>query len=105
MDKIFNITMVNDEIEFKASGKKHLLSSMISNGLNKAPNGCHGGGCGVCKIKIISGEADILAMNVKRVSLKEQEEGYALACRVFPKSDIVFEFIGRARNNFLKGTK
>ena len=47
--------------------------------------GCKGGGCGVCKIKVIEGEVEIGACSRSVLPLSEAEEGYTLACQAQPK--------------------
>ncbi len=95
--KNFNLTMKDYEKVFLADESKHILDSMNLNSINKAPNGCYGGGCGVCKIKISSGEFKKLSMSRKYISKEEEDAGFVLACRVFPKSNIEFEFIGKIK--------
>ncbi len=62
-----------------------------------APKGCHNGGCGVCKIQIHSGEYETKKMSRKHVTQEEEDSGIALACRVFPKSDMSIEFIAKLK--------
>jgi ferredoxin len=80
------IKILGEEKIFLLKEDKHLGDFL-------APDGCHGGGCGICKIKIISGEVRISAMSKKYVSDKDRENGFALACKVFPLSDLVIENI------------
>ena len=93
--KNFNLTMKDNEKSFLGQESKHILDSMLLSSINKAPRGCHGGGCGVCKIKILSGEFTKLSMSEKYISKDAEDAGFVLACRVFPKSNIEFEFIGK----------
>ncbi|WP_071396226.1 2Fe-2S iron-sulfur cluster-binding protein [Bacillus tuaregi] len=53
--------------------------------------GCKGGGCGVCKIKVIEGEVETGVCSRSVLPLSEEQEGYTLACRAKPKSDLVIE--------------
>ncbi|MFD1691906.1 2Fe-2S iron-sulfur cluster-binding protein [Azotobacter chroococcum] len=48
------------------------------------PVGCRGGGCGVCKVRVVSGRFDFGAMSCRHVSADERGRGLALACRLFP---------------------
>ncbi len=82
--------------EFECREDQHLLVAMKSVGKSCIPSGCHGGGCGVCKIKIYSGDVERLVMSRKHVSESEEQEGYALACRVFPRSPTRLQVIGKA---------
>ena len=48
-----------------------------------------------CKIKILNGKFKKLSMSRKYISKEEEDNGFVLACRVFPMSNIEFEFIGK----------
>ena len=50
--------------------------------------GCHGGGCGVCRIRILSGVYRKKVMSKTHISPQDLAEGVVLACRVFPESDM-----------------
>ena len=64
---------------------------MVSIGVRGIPSGCHGGGCGVCKIKVISGCVETGNMSREKVSLEEECQGVCLACRARPLSDLLIE--------------
>ncbi|MCB1355284.1 MAG: 2Fe-2S iron-sulfur cluster binding domain-containing protein [Maritimibacter sp.] len=53
--------------------------------------GCRKGGCGACRIRVISGEYTTIKMSRAHVTEAEEAEGYVLACRVFPASDMEIE--------------
>jgi|GEM_PF-608930 len=53
--------------------------------------GCRNGGCGVCRVRVFSGDYVTTKMSRDHVSKEEEAEGYALACRLYPKSDLVIE--------------
>lgn len=94
-DLIYQLKMLGKDNTFNAPSSEHILNSMAKGGVEIAPNGCHGGGCGVCKIKILSGECETLCMSKKYITKEEEQDGYVLSCRAFPTSDIEFEFIGK----------
>ena len=53
------------------------------------PTGCPRGGCGMCKVKVVSGEYDQeLVRSLDALTDEELENGYALACCMTPKSDL-----------------
>ncbi|WP_338472581.1 2Fe-2S iron-sulfur cluster-binding protein [Niallia sp. XMNu-256] len=53
------------------------------------PTGCVRGGCGVCKVKVLSGEYNQeLIRSHDALSDEELAEGYALACCMTPDSDL-----------------
>jgi ferredoxin len=51
--------------------------------------GCRGGGCGICRVRVLSGEYDSKVMSKAHISDEQKAEGWVLACRVFPKTDMV----------------
>ncbi|WP_099203222.1 2Fe-2S iron-sulfur cluster-binding protein [Miniphocaeibacter massiliensis] len=92
---MYTIKIVNENFQFSCINGESLSDSMHRVN-NKHPIvGCRGGGCGVCKIKIISGKYDLGKMSIKYISLKDIGKGYSLACRTYPKSDMDIEFVGR----------
>lgn len=56
--------------------------------------GCRGGGCGLCKIRVSSGVVAVRAMSRVHVPEAALAEGYVLACRAYPRSDIAIEIEG-----------
>jgi ferredoxin len=63
-------------------------------GLKKIPSGCHGGGCGVCKIKILFGRYRVGKMSRDVISPDEVEAGFALACKTFAEEDLEIAVVG-----------
>lgn len=79
-----------DKRTFTGKENESILDSSIrTNGKIKV--GCKRGGCGLCKIKVVDGEIEHGAVSRSVLPLNEEEEGYALACRAVPKSDITIE--------------
>lgn len=76
---------------FPCSSDTSVLIAMGKVGANYLPVGCRSGGCGVCKIRVLEGEYETKAMSRAYVSLDEEKSGCALACKVFPRSDLVVE--------------
>lgn len=70
---------------------ERLLHEMIKRGVSDIPVGCRGGGCGVCRVRILDGDYRTKRMSRKHVTEADEAEGVALACRVIPTSDIVIE--------------
>lgn len=82
-------------------GEAHsLLQSMERLGRKGIPVGCRNGGCGVCKIRVAEGSFDRRVMSRAHVSAEEEAEGYALACRITPRSDLKIHVIGKMRTAF-----
>lgn len=80
-----------DGKRFFCQAEKSVLMAMVDNGLAILPVGCRAGGCGVCKIKVLQGTFHTKVMSRAKVSAAEQQQGYALACRLYPDSDMTIE--------------
>lgn len=50
--------------------------------------GCRGGGCGVCRVRVLSGTFRRKAMSKTHINEDDLRSGVMLACRVFPESDM-----------------
>lgn len=98
----FNILIEETGEVFQCGEQQHLLSGLASTGKRGIPSGCHGGGCGVCKVHIAKGDFTTLVMSRSHISADEQSSGIVLACRVFPRSDIQLKVIGKLQQNVLK---
>lgn len=99
----FKVTLLDTGESFNCQSKQHVLSAMSKMGKKGIPSGCHGGGCGVCKIKIMDGTYDTKKMSRAHVSVEEENAGFVLACRVFPTSSLNVKVVGKLQKNILKG--
>lgn len=81
----------------KCLENKSLMDSLYVH-TDLVPKGCHNGACGVCKIKVHSGDYSKDKMNRKHISQEEENDNILLACKVFPKGDMDIEFISRKKN-------
>jgi ferredoxin len=80
-----------DGSRFECPEEERVLIAMERQALNDIFVGCRGGGCGVCKVKVTSGNYRTGKMSRLQVSEPEEAEGYALACKLFPLDDLVIE--------------
>lgn len=67
---------------------KPLLMALEYVGYSGVPAGCRGGGCGACRIKVLSGSYESKKMSRTHVSEDEEKNGVVLACRTTPHSDL-----------------
>jgi 3-phenylpropionate/trans-cinnamate dioxygenase ferredoxin reductase subunit len=82
-----------------------LLAGMAKLGRRGIPVGCLNGGCGVCKVRVLRGAVHKLGpISRAHVSAEEENDGYALACRVVPEGDVELEVAGRLKKPFFCGT-
>lgn len=92
--KKYKIDIINENLSIEAYPGDHIVTAIGRVKHNHKANGCCNGGCGVCRIKIISGKFSSKKWSKSQVSDEEFKEGYALGCRVFPESDMVIEYLG-----------
>lgn len=96
-DKQFTVTIPDSGESFRCKTSQTVLNAMVAMGRRGIPSGCHGGGCGVCKIIVRKGAFDTLPLSRAHVSEAEEQRGYSLACRTYPLSDIEIEVKGQYR--------
>lgn len=99
----YNIRVFHEggEAAFACFKDQSVLTAMEKAGLAVVPVGCRGGGCGICKIAIEDGDFRAGKMSKAHVSDEELSRGNrALACRVFPESDLSIRPIGKLFKNF-----
>jgi ferredoxin len=92
------VTVLETGEEFSCAEDQHLLQGMQTFQvgmpmLKVIPVGCRGGGCGICRIRIIHGDYEAKKMSRKHVPEQAQAEGVALACRVYPRSALQIELL------------
>lgn len=91
--QIHKIQVVDHASPYRCSEDKSLLQG-AELGIEKfIPVGCRGGGCGVCKVKILKGEYSAKRMSSAHISESDKTNGVVLACRVYPRSEMLIEVI------------
>jgi ferredoxin len=95
----FSITIADTGETYRCGEQRSVLEGMEALGKRGIPVGCRGGGCGVCKIQVLSGEYDKRVMSREHVSEDEEAQGCVLACRVKPRSDLALSVIGQMKKN------
>lgn len=89
-----SLSVGGSTLSFPCRRDTHLLAALLGAQRKEVPSGCHGGGCGVCKVRIINGDYHCLPMSRQQVSPQELAEGYSLACRTFATSSVSIEVVG-----------
>ncbi|MGB0713665.1 MAG: 2Fe-2S iron-sulfur cluster-binding protein [Gammaproteobacteria bacterium] len=92
-----------DDGHYLCSDQQTLLAGMERLGKRGIPVGCRGGGCGVCKVHISTGDYRCKKMSRAHVTEQEEAEGYVLACRCLPESDIRMDVIGNMKKAVFRG--
>ena len=54
----------------------------------RLPVGCRRGGCGICRVKVLSGEYRSEVMSRAHVSAEDEAAGIVLSCCIYPLSDL-----------------
>lgn len=86
---------------FACSAGESVLRGMLRLGRRGIPVGCVGGGCGICKVRILEGRVTRLGpISRAHVSAEEEAAGLTLACRVTPVTALHLELAGYMANRF-----
>ena len=94
----YDVNVPGSGERFSCSEDQHLLQGMqtVHLGvpmLEAIPVGCRGGGCGICRIRVLAGEYEAKKMSRKHIAVADQERGIVLACRVYPRSELSIEVL------------
>ena len=68
-----------------------VLNAAMRAGVNWLSVGCRGGGCGICRVIVRSGSYDAGKMNKRLVTSEDASIVLALACKLYPTSDLELE--------------
>ena len=98
------IHIENSDDIFPCADGVDVLRAMECLGRKGIPVGCRGGGCGVCKVRVIEGRYRTGPMSRACVSVEEQAQGYVLACKLIPEADLRLRVIGKMARSFSSTT-
>jgi ferredoxin len=93
------IVIVDDGQTYRCSEQRSVLEGMEQLGRKGIPVGCRNGGCGVCKVEVLSGTYRARVMSREHVSEEDEARGRVLACRVRPTSDLRIAVIGKMKKS------
>ncbi len=80
-----------EAVTFEVVAEGPVLHQMVRCALRALPVGCRGGGCGVCRVRVVDGTYRTLRMSRRHVTEADEANRIALACRLLASSDIVIE--------------
>lgn len=73
-----------------------LVQAQLRLGRKDIPYGCTHGGCGACRVTIVSGSFRVVArMSRDFISESDERRGMVLACCVTPESQVEVRILGR----------
>jgi ferredoxin len=84
----YTITFENGQT-FPCAADEFISTAMKRAGLRTTLIGCRGGGCGVCRVRIVEGSYHTRRMSREHVTADDEAAGYALGCCLYPDSDLV----------------
>lgn len=87
----YEITLSGTSQQFFCNSGETVLAAMLRLGISEIPVGCRSGGCGVCKVRVISGQYECKKMSRAQVAVDEEQQGYVLACRCQPLGNLSIE--------------
>ncbi len=89
--RAFTCTVVEDDktAEFVVRPGRPLIDSVPHHVRAPIQIGCRGGGCGVCRVRVLEGGYTTGRMSRRFVTPDDETTRHALACKLFPTTDIV----------------
>lgn len=75
-----------------------VLRALAALGRTDVPVGCRSGGCGICRVRVTAGEFTTGRMSASQVDARDIAEGIALACQIYPRSDLRVTVLGLRRS-------
>lgn len=81
-----SICIAGTDVTFACASGENLLRTALSAGIG-IPYECNAGGCGSCKIELLSGEVEDLWPEAPGIRPKDKERRRRLACQSSPLSD------------------
>ncbi|ENY77171.1 TPA: 2Fe-2S iron-sulfur cluster binding domain-containing protein [Pseudomonas aeruginosa] len=84
---------------FRCLPEQSVLRAMEEQGKRCVPVGCRGGGCGLCKVRVLSGDYQCGRMSCSQVPPEAAKQGLALACQLYPRADLYIECLRQVRSN------
>lgn len=94
--KKFSVRVANTGQIVSVAGKRDLLTEFgFTTARGAIVEGCRGGGCGICRIRVINGEYTRGVMSKAEVTEEDAAQGYALACKLTANSDLEIEAVGK----------
>ncbi|MGH3495287.1 MAG: 2Fe-2S iron-sulfur cluster-binding protein [Sciscionella sp.] len=83
------VTVMPDEVDVRSRDGECILAALYRSGYGYR-TGCRRGGCGTCKVDLLTGEVDYPVTIAETVfTPDERSTGTCLSCRAVPVGDVV----------------
>ena len=89
------ITLDGSEATFACRSGQSVLEAMAGSSARGIEVGCRSGGCGVCRVQVLSGRYGCGTMSGAQITDRCREAGIALACQIYPSSDLHLRTLGK----------
>ena len=90
----FSVAIQDTGETYRCRTDQTVLVGMERLGRKGIPVGCRQGGCGVCKVAVLSGSYVAKVMNRDHVSAEDEACGRVLSCRIRPTTDLQVQVLG-----------
>lgn len=91
----FQIELAEGVLRVPCEDRQTVLAALAVSGTRQVAVGCRSGGCGVCRVQVLSGTYECGQMSAAQVSADDRAQGIALACQLWPRSDLRIRALGR----------
>lgn len=95
MGSSFYVLIEHANVSVQCGSQQSVLQAMSECGASGIQAGCRRGGCGVCRVQVLSGDYLTGDMSYAHVSPQHRGDGIALACQLYPRTDLRVRVIGR----------
>ncbi|MDR2940544.1 MAG: 2Fe-2S iron-sulfur cluster binding domain-containing protein [Clostridiales bacterium] len=93
-ENTYRINVLNTGAQFLCRQDEYVLEAMKKSGCGPIHYGCFGGGCGICKMKVISGSYRVdKKMSRAHISPEEETDGFVLTCCIKPTGNLTISQI------------
>lgn len=100
----FSIFIEDNGETFTCPPQRNVLKAMEQLGRKGIPVGCRGGGCGVCRVRVLHGGLYRAGkMSREQVPIEDEQQGICLACKLFPEGNLRLKVLGKWQKIFLAG--
>lgn len=89
------ITIEGSEVDYACNGDQSVLEAMVGRRAAGIEIGCRSGGCGVCRVQVLSGSYELGVMSAEQVTGECRSKAIVLACRLMPTSDLHLRPLGK----------
>jgi len=98
------VTIADTGEAYACNSAETVLVGLARLGKRGIPVGCRGGGCGVCKVEVVSGQYRKRVMSRTHVNADDEACHRVLACCIYPSSDVVVRAIGAMQKSLNRGS-